>query len=112
MNQSDFVAITCNLLKAWEKSRVQEGFGLASHWLKNWREIFKQITKRRNQDRVITFDSHLKAALSNPTALINDFRLLEERKIENHSELILLLYFLPFGRKLPLNCVQYSRDLL
>ena len=44
MNQSDFVAITCNLLKAWEKSRVQGEFGLASHWLKNWREIFKQIT--------------------------------------------------------------------
>ena len=44
MNQSEFLAITCNLLKAREKSRVQGaigfGFAFASHWLKNWREIF------------------------------------------------------------------------
>ena len=41
MNQSEFLAITCNLLKAREKSRVQGaiGFGFASHWLKNWHEI-------------------------------------------------------------------------
>ena len=31
------LAITCNSLEAWEKSRVHGaiGFGLASHWLKN-----------------------------------------------------------------------------
>ena len=36
MNQSEFRAITCNLFKAWEKSRVQAaiGFCFASHWLK------------------------------------------------------------------------------
>ena len=47
MNQSEFLAITCNLLKAREKSRVQRtiGFGFASHWLKNWHEIFRPITK-------------------------------------------------------------------
>ena len=41
MNQSEFLAITCNLFKAREKLRVQGaiGFGLASHWLKNWHEI-------------------------------------------------------------------------
>ena len=36
MNQSEFPAITCNLLKAREKSRLQDaiGFGFASHLLK------------------------------------------------------------------------------
>lgn len=37
-------AITCNLqLKAREKLRLQNaiGFGLSSHWLKNWRKIFE-----------------------------------------------------------------------
>ena len=66
MNQSQLLEITCNSLKAREKSRVQGmiGFGFASHWLKNWRESFKPITKRSNCNRVITFDSHLKTALS------------------------------------------------
>ena len=66
MNQSKFLAITCNSLKPREKSRVQSaiGFGFASHWLKNWRESFKPITKRSNRNHVITFDSHLKTALT------------------------------------------------
>jgi len=34
-----------------------------SHWLKNWRDSFKPITKRSNCNHVITFDSHLKTAL-------------------------------------------------
>ena len=40
MNQSHFLAITCNSLEAREKSRVHGaiGFGFASHWLKNWRD--------------------------------------------------------------------------
>ena len=65
MNQSQFLAITRNSIKAREKSRVQGaiGLGFASHWLKNWRESFKPITKRSNRSRVITFDSHLKTAL-------------------------------------------------
>ena len=46
MNQSEFLEIICNLLKALEKSRVQDafgfGFGFASRWLKSWREIFSQ----------------------------------------------------------------------
>ena len=69
MNQSQFLAITCNKLKAREKSRVHGaigfgfGFGFGSHWLKNWREPFKPITKRSNRNHVITFDSHLKTAL-------------------------------------------------
>ena len=66
MNQSQFVAITCNSLEAREKSRVHGaiGFGFASHWLKNWRESFKPITRRSNRNHVITFDSHLKTALT------------------------------------------------
>ena len=66
MNQSQFLAITCNSFEAREKSRVHGavGFGFASHWLKNWREPFKPITKRSNRNHVITFDSHLKIALS------------------------------------------------
>ena len=65
MNQSLFLAISCNLLKEREKSRVHGGigFGFASHWLKNWRESFKPITKRSNRNQMITFDSHLKTAL-------------------------------------------------
>ena len=48
-----------------ERSRVHGaiGFGFASHWLKNWRESFKPITKRSNRNHGITFDSHLKTAL-------------------------------------------------
>ena len=65
MNQSQLRAITCNSLKAREKSRVHgaTGFGFESHWLKNWCEYFKPITKRSNRNHVITFDSHLKTAL-------------------------------------------------
>ena len=66
MNQSQFLAITCNSLEAREKSRVHGaiGFGFDSHWLKNWRESFKPITKRSNRNHGITFDSHLKTALN------------------------------------------------
>ena len=65
MNQSQFLAITCNSLEAREGSRVHGaiGFGFDSHWLKNWRESFKSITKRSNRNHVITFESHLKTAL-------------------------------------------------
>ena len=69
MNQSQFIAITCNSLKVQEKSCVQGaigfgfGFGFASHWLKNWHKSFKPITKRSNGNHVITFNSHLKTAL-------------------------------------------------
>lgn len=42
MNQSELLPVTCNLLKAREKSRTQgQGaidFGFASVWLKNYRE--------------------------------------------------------------------------
>ena len=42
MNQSQFLAITCNSPEAREISRVHGaiGFGFSSHWLKNWRESF------------------------------------------------------------------------
>ena len=44
MNQSQFVAITCNSVEARETSRVHGaigfGFGFASHWLKNRRDSF------------------------------------------------------------------------
>ena len=65
MNRSQFLAIICNSIEAREKSRAQGGigFGFASHWLENWRESFKPITKRSNRNHVITFDSHLKTAL-------------------------------------------------
>ena len=73
MNQSQFLAITCNSLEAREKSRVHGaiGFGFGSHWLKNWRDSLKPITKRSNHNHVITFDGHLKTALS--TRLIPKF---------------------------------------
>ena len=36
-NKSEFLRITCNVLYAMEKQRIQEatGFRFASHWLKN-----------------------------------------------------------------------------
>ena len=57
MNQSQYLAISCNSLEAREKSRVHGaiGFGFDSHWLK--------VAKRSNHNHVITFDSHLKTAL-------------------------------------------------
>ena len=63
MNQSQFLAITCNSLRAREKSRVHSAIGFGSHWLENWRESFKPITKRSNPNHVITFDSHLKTGI-------------------------------------------------
>ena len=71
MNQSQFLAITCNAPEAREISRVYGaiGFGFVSHWLKNWRESFKPITKRSNRNHVITFDSHLKTALQSNSKL-------------------------------------------
>ena len=61
MNQSELLAITCNLLKAREKPRAQDtiGFGFAPHWPKKRRNIFKPITKRYNLNRVITSHSPL-----------------------------------------------------
>ena len=42
INQSQFLAITCNSLEAREKSRVHGAiaFDFDSHWLKYWRESF------------------------------------------------------------------------
>ena len=42
-NQSKWLAITHDLLKAREKVVGAIGFGLASRWFKNWREIFEPI---------------------------------------------------------------------
>ena len=74
MNQSQFLAITCNSLEAREKSRVHGaiGFGFDSDWLKNRRESFKPITKRSNRNQKITFDSHLKTALSTRKLLVSN----------------------------------------
>ena len=84
MNQSQFLAITCNSLEAREKSRVQGaiGFGFASHWLKNWHESFKPITKRSNRNHVITFDGRLKTARSRFYLVSYDHRS-HERNLSN-----------------------------
>ena len=60
------MAVTCNSLEARERSRVHGAIGFVydSHWLKNWRESFKPITKRSNRNQVFTFDGHLKTALN------------------------------------------------
>ena len=57
MNQLQFLAITQSCVHG------VIGFGLASHWLKNWRESLTPITKRNNRNHVITFDSLLKTLL-------------------------------------------------
>jgi len=51
INQSEFVAITHNLLRSQEKSCTQgaTGFDFACHWFNlNWHKIFKPITKCGN----------------------------------------------------------------
>ena len=65
MNQSQFLAIICNSLKAREKSCLHSAisFGFTSHSVKNWRESFMPITKRSDRNHVISFGSHLKTAL-------------------------------------------------
>ena len=82
MNQSQFLAITCNSLEAREKSRVHGaiGFDFASHWLKIWRESLKPITKHSNRNHVITFDSHLKTALKTKT------KTKKQRDMKNNKE--------------------------
>ena len=75
MNQSQFLAITCNSLKAHIKSRLHSAIGFGSHWLKNWRESFRPITKRSNRNHIITFDSHLKTALTGVKCNLSCFRL-------------------------------------
>ena len=75
INESEFLAITCNLLKARERSRVwvMIGFDFASRWLKSWLVILKPITARSktsNRNRVITLESHLKTALTLPAITI------------------------------------------
>ena len=44
MNQSQFLAITYNLLEAREKLRVHDaiGFGFDSHWLKTGASLLRQ----------------------------------------------------------------------
>ena len=46
MNQPQFLAITCNSLKARERSRVHSaiGFGFDSQWLKNWSLLSQSLS--------------------------------------------------------------------
>ena len=92
MNQSQFLAITCNLFKAREKSRVHGaigfGFGFASHWLKNWRESFKPIIKRSNRNHVISFYSHLKTALIHKPINPSIYRWISKSVSQSLSECI------------------------
>ena len=102
MNQSQFLAITCNSLEAREKSRVHGaiGFGFDSHWLKNWRESFKPITKRSNRTHVITFDCHLKTALYLPSATPNhpkERSLEQDTKVTNIGNLLIQLLKSPIS---------------
>ena len=48
------------------QSRVQNAIGVdfALHWLKNCRQTFQPITERSKRNRINTFDSHLKTALT------------------------------------------------
>ena len=60
MNQSQFLAIIRNSLKAREKLRVRGaiGFGCTSHWLKTGASLFSQSLRV-----AIAIDSHLKITL-------------------------------------------------
>ena len=56
MNQSEFLAI--NLLKAQVKSRIQGAIdsSFASYWLKDWRESFQPVTKKRNRNHAVAVE--------------------------------------------------------
>ena len=83
MNQSQFLAITCNSLEVQERSRVHGaiGLGFASHWLKNWHESFKPITRHSDCNHGITLDSHLKTALKTNLMLIVRVGLMNNEEI-------------------------------
>ena len=95
MNQSQF--------EAREKSRVHGviGFGFASHWLKNWRESFRPITKLSNRNHLITFDSHLKTALKEN----DDKKGQKARKpMRNHKA---FKRWVPLSPVYPGHCIQF-----
>ena len=56
INQSQFLAITCNSLHERGKSRVHGaiGFGFDSHWLKNGRESFENCSKSTRNSNINT----------------------------------------------------------
>ena len=95
-NQSEFLAITCNSLKARGKSRVQGaiGFDFASHWLKNWRGILKPITECSNSNRLITFDNHLKTGTKFIQPVIRYWESSEKAQSHTHLWLASLRVFL------------------
>ena len=61
MNESEFLAITCSLLKARKDHAYRLPLVLVSLLigLKSWLHILKPITARSNRNRVITLASHL-----------------------------------------------------
>ena len=63
MNQSEFLAITCSLLRVQEKLHIQGAIGFASHCLDNWQTILKPIANNQNCNCMITFNSYLKTNL-------------------------------------------------
>ena len=67
MNQSEFLSVACNLLKAREKMRVQGaiGFAFASLWLHNWQSLSVAVA-----NGVIAFVIHLKTALVETVVLV------------------------------------------
>ena len=79
MIQSEYLAIRCNLLKARENRvyKVRLVLGMLIISWKTGASFFKSITKLRNPNRVTTFDSHLRTALSARylSSLGLDFRL-------------------------------------
>mgnify|MGYP007094284305 FL=1 len=63
MNQSEFLAITCNLVKAREKSRVQGTISLPLIGLKTGARL-ELISGSSNRSRIVTFEGHFKTTLN------------------------------------------------
>ena len=71
MNQTEFLASTCDLLISLEKSRAQGAIWFGFCFLfaeKLFVFFFKPITKGSNCNCVITFDSHLKTVTTRRAA--------------------------------------------
>ena len=56
--------LTPKKLSTTRANNTVQGFRFGFYWLKNWRKIFKPITRRTIRDREISFDGQLKAVLS------------------------------------------------
>ena len=86
MNQSKFLAITCNLLKAREIARKRyDWIWFCFSLVEQLTRDFQPVTKRSNRNHVITVERHLKTALGVVTIYQTNGKV-DHRKILNSTK--------------------------